>query len=214
VAHDLRAPLRVIDAFSRKLGESWGDRMDDEGRRRLEGILASAGLMGQLIEALLGLSRMTRVSLRRSRADLTQLAQATMARLARSDTGRRVQATIPPGLVADGDPTLLGVMLDNLLGNAWKFTSKREDAQIELGVLDGNGVPTYFVRDNGAGFDMRHAKRLFGVFQRLHGDDEFEGTGIGLATVERIVRKHGGRIWAEAKPGRGATFLFTLTDGE
>ena len=162
--------------------------------------------MGGLIDDLLKLSRVSRGELRKERVDLSAIAQA----IVKEYTGRDVAMTIAPGLVVQGDPRLLRVALENLLGNAWKYTSKRADARIEFGELAAGGERVFYVRDNGAGFDMRYADKLFGAFQRLHGANEFEGTGVGLATVQRILRRHGGRIWAEAKVGAGATFYFTV----
>ena len=166
--------------------------------------------MAQLIDDLLNLSRVTRAQMRMGSVDLSALAEDIATELRKSDPSRRVEFAIAPALVVHADPGLLGVVLENLLGNAWKFTGKRLVARIELGVTPHNGRPTYFVRDNGAGFDMTYADKLFGAFQRLHGSGEFEGTGIGLATVQRIIHRHGGRIWAEAAPDHGATFYFTL----
>ena len=206
VSHDLRAPLRSIDGFSQILLEDYGDKLDDAGRHALERVRAATQHMGGLIDDLLKLSRVSRGELRRERVDLSAIAQA----IVKEYTGRDVAMTIAPGLVVQGDPRLLRVALENLLGNAWKYTSKRADARIAFGELATGGERVFYVRDNGAGFDMRYADKLFGAFQRLHGANEFEGTGVGLATVERILRRHGGRIWAEAKVGAGATFYFTV----
>jgi PAS domain S-box-containing protein len=209
VAHDLRTPLRAIDGFSQALLEEYGDRLDGEGRRYLDRVRGAAQRMAELIDDLLTLSRVTRSDLKRSRVDLSALARALLATLARLEPERGVQAVIAPDVYADADPQLAAIALDNLLGNAWKFTSKRRDARIELGQrADG----AYFVRDNGAGFDMAYRDKLFGVFQRLHPEVDYPGTGIGLATVARITERHGGRIWAESTPGEGATFYFTLTE--
>ncbi|HEU4731505.1 MAG TPA: ATP-binding protein, partial [Kofleriaceae bacterium] len=165
-----------------------------------------------LIDDLLTLSRVTRSELRRDRVDLSALAHTLVAALQRSEPARHVEIVIAPGIVADADPQLTAIALDNLLGNAWKFTSKRADARIEVGVTSAGGVPAYFVRDNGAGFDMAYRDKLFGVFQRLHPESEYPGTGIGLATVARIAHRHRGRVWADGKPGEGATFYFTLQE--
>jgi light-regulated signal transduction histidine kinase (bacteriophytochrome) len=170
--------------------------------------------MAGLIDDLLKLSRVSRAEIRLQQVDLTECARATVARLGNSDPHRDVTVTVGQGLRAFGDPGLLGVVLENLLGNAWKFTSKRKAATIELGSTEKDGKKVLFVRDNGAGFDMSYADRLFGVFQRLHQATEFDGTGIGLATVHRIVKRHGGRIWAEGEIDRGATFYFTFADEE
>ena len=211
VSHDLRAPLRSIDGFSQILLEDYADKLDDAGRQALERVRAATQRMGGLIDDLLKLSRVSRGELRKERVDLSGIARA----IVKDYTGRAVEMTIAPGLVVEGDPQLLRVALENLLGNAWKYTSKRSDARIEFGELQepserGDRGRVFYVRDNGAGFDMRYADKLFGAFQRLHGANEFEGTGVGLATVQRILRRHGGHIWAEAKVGAGATFYFTV----
>jgi PAS domain S-box-containing protein len=206
VSHDLRAPLRHIDGYAQALSEDCSDRLDAAGQHFLARIRAGAQRMGVLIDDLLSLSRVTRAELTCTDVDLT-----IAARLQEHDPGRTVAWRIEPGLKVRGDAPLLGVALDNLLGNAWKFTSKRPDAAIEFSAATSpTGDRMYVVRDNGAGFDMAHADKLFGAFQRLHGVAEFPGTGIGLATVQRIIRRHGGRIWAESSVGQGATFSFTL----
>jgi PAS domain S-box-containing protein len=210
VAHDLRAPLRAIDGFSQALFEDYGERLDDEGRRYLARVRQSAQRMAELIDDLLTLSRVTRSELRRSRVDLSALAHTLLGGLHRLDPERQVETVVEPGLVADADPQLTAIALDNLLGNAWKFTSKRPDGRIEVGRLPDRDELTYYVRDNGAGFDMTYRDKLFGVFQRLHTEVEFPGTGIGLATVARIAQRHRGRIWADGAVGEGATFYFTL----
>jgi PAS domain S-box-containing protein len=211
VAHDLRAPLRSLDGFSQAVLEDYAERLDDEGKRYLEFIRGSAQEMGQLIDGLLNLARLTRGELTLERVDLTGLARGVFERLRKWQPERRVKVQIAEGLAAQGDPRLLGALLDNLLDNAWKFTAKRPIAEIEFGVSDDGRAPrTYFVRDNGAGFDMRYASKLFGVCQRLHSVADFEGTGIGLATVQRIVQRYGGRVWAEGVVDQGATFYFTL----
>jgi light-regulated signal transduction histidine kinase (bacteriophytochrome) len=166
--------------------------------------------MGQLIDDLLGLARVTRTEIRRTDVDLTAMVTRCIEQIRMGAPERACTATVAPGLHCHADARLLAVLFENLLGNAWKFTSKRERALIELGSEHRDGETVYFVRDNGAGFDMAYAGKLFGAFQRLHSQDEFEGTGIGLATVQRVVRRHGGRIWAEAAVDRGATFYFTL----
>jgi PAS domain S-box-containing protein len=211
VSHDLRSPLRSIDGFAQALVEDYEDRLDETGRDYLGRIRAAAQRMGMLIDDLLSLSRVSRAELSRTAVDLTALAHDTAARLREQDPRRRVEWRIQSGMVADGDSRLLRIALDNLLGNAWKFTGQRETATIEFGtIVLPDGGRAFSVRDNGAGFDMSHAQKLFGAFQRLHGVTEFAGTGIGLATVQRIVRRHSGRIWAEAAVGQGATFFFTL----
>lgn len=212
VAHDLRAPLRSIDGFGRLLLKEHAGSLDDKGMEYLAYIRESAQHMGHLIDDLLSLSRVMRSEFQRGQVDLTAIALNTAARLRRDHPGRRVQIAVADDLVAAGDVRLLTIAFENLLGNAWKFTGKRADARIEVGVRDDGGRRVYWVRDNGAGFDMAYASKLFGVFQRLHSASEFEGTGIGLATVQRIVHRHGGCIWAEGQVENGATFFFTLED--
>ncbi len=214
VAHDLRAPLRSIDGFSQALIEDCADRLDVDGKRYLNHVREAAQQMGELIDDLLNLSRVTRAELRRERVDLTELARGVLTKLRDAQPGRNVDFVVEAGLVAQADPRLLEVVLTNLLGNAWKFTGKQARARIELAVRTVERPVVYFVRDNGAGFDQAYAGKLFGVFQRLHAAQEFEGTGIGLATVQRIVRRHGGHVWAEAEVDRGATFYFTLEEKE
>ena len=213
VAHDLRAPLRGVDGFSQALLEDYADKLDDEGRQYLNYLRESAQRMGRLIDDLLALSRVTRAELVREPVDLTGLAESVAAQLQRTEPDRRVEMAIEAGIAVEGDARLLRIALENLLGNAWKFTAKRAEPRIEVGATFEDGNRTYFVRDNGAGFDMAYASKLFGVFQRLHSTAEFEGTGIGLATVQRIISRHGGRIWATGEVDRGATFCFTLGDG-
>jgi two-component system, NtrC family, sensor kinase len=211
VAHDLRAPLRSIDGFGMILLEDYADKLDDEGKQYLGYVRESAQQMARLIDDLLALSRVARSEFRRAPTDLSAIVRSVAARLAQSSADRVVELIVPDRLLADGDDGLLTIAFENLLGNAWKFTRLCARARIEVGVCDDGR--TYFVRDNGAGFDMAYAAKLFGMFQRLHSVNEFEGTGIGLATVRRIVRRHGGRIWAEGAIGRGATFFFTLGGG-
>ena len=210
VSHDLRAPLRSIDGFSKALLEEYGGQLDANGQRYLSLVCTAAQRMGELIDDLLELSKVGRAELQRRRVDLSDLARKVATELQRATPSRQVQVLIPDGVVADGDCRLLQVVLENLLGNAWKFTSTVTEAIVEFGVAQRDGVPTYFVRDNGAGFDMAYAGRLFTPFQRLHSESKFPGTGIGLATVHRIVDRHGGRVWAESAVERGATFLWTL----
>jgi light-regulated signal transduction histidine kinase (bacteriophytochrome) len=214
VAHDLRSPLRSIDGFSQALLEDCAEALDADGKQYLSFIRESAQHMAQLIDDLLGLSRVTRSEWHCERIDLSVLARAANTRLQRSQPERRVEVVIQDGLVSEGDPRLIAVVLDNLFGNAWKFTAKREHARIDFGANSKDGKPVYFVRDNGAGFDMAFANKLFRVFQRLHTATEFEGTGVGLATVQRVVNRHGGRVWVEAEVDRGATFYFTLHETE
>ncbi|MGH9750025.1 MAG: sensor histidine kinase [Candidatus Polarisedimenticolia bacterium] len=209
VSHDLRAPLRAIDGFSHALEEAWGARLDDVARRHLERVRAAAQRMGRLIDDLLSLSRLGRAGMRRARVDLSAIAGRVAGELRRGEPDRRVDLLIEAGLVAEGDEGLLTIVLENLLANAWKFTRRQEAARITFGATRDGGVPAYYVRDNGAGFDMAYAGQLFGAFKRLHGETEFEGTGIGLAIVARAIHRHGGRVWAEAAVDRGATFYFT-----
>jgi two-component system NtrC family sensor kinase len=209
VAHDLRAPLRSIDGFGLILLEDYADKLDAEGKQYLNYVRESAQHMARLIDDLLALSRVARRDFRRAPTDLSAIVRAVAARLAQSTADRRVELVVPDGLHADGDDGLLTIAFENLLGNAWKFTRLCASPRIEVGVCDDEHR-IYFVRDNGAGFDMAYASKMFGMFQRLHPATEFEGTGIGLATVQRIVRRHGGRIWAEGAVGHGATFFFTL----
>ena len=210
VSHDLRAPLRGIDGFSQALLEDYADKLDDDGKENLNRVRAASQRMGHLIDDMLNLSRVTRVDFRREQVDLTAVAKAVVAELRKAEPGREVEFVVADGLVADVDARLLRVVLDNLIGNAWKFTGKQAKARIEFGCTDEDGSRVYFVRDNGVGFDMTFSAKLFGAFQRLHAMSEFPGTGIGLATVQRVIRRHGGRVWAEAELGRGATFFFTL----
>jgi signal transduction histidine kinase len=211
VSHDLRAPLRAIDGFSQALLEDYAPKLDPTGRDYLQRVRTATQNMGRLIDELIALARATRAELRHETVDLSALGAAIAAELARADPQRQVAVEIEPDLVAEGDAPLLRLLLENLLDNAWKFTGKTPQARIQLGAAPGaDGQRAFFVRDNGAGFDMAYADKLFSAFQRLHGPADFPGAGIGLATVQRIVRRHGGRIWAEAQPGRGATFHFTL----
>jgi signal transduction histidine kinase len=210
VSHDLRAPLRAIDGFSKALLKDYAEQLDDQGRRYLERVRAATQRMAQLIDDLLGLSRITRAPMRRERVDLTAISGKVLAELAAREPDRAVEWSVAEGLAAEGDPRLVMVVLENLLGNAWKFTSKRPGGRVEVGQETRDGETVFFVRDNGAGFDMAYAQKLFAPFQRLHSAAEFQGTGIGLATVHRVVTRHRGRIWAEAAIDRGATFFFTL----
>lgn len=211
VSHDLRQPLRSMDGFSKVLLERHADTLDDQARHYLERIRNGAQRMGALIDGLLVLSRVSRKELCRQPVDLSDLADAVVARLREAEPRRDVVVSIEPGLWAAGDVQLIESVLENLLGNAWKFSGQRSEARIEVGVQTRDDDRTeFFVRDNGAGFDMRYADKLFGPFQRLHTEGEFEGTGIGLATVQRIIHRHGGRIRAEGAVDEGATFFFTL----
>jgi hypothetical protein len=210
VAHDLRAPLRAIDGFSQALQEDSAEVLDAQGRDYLERVRSAAQEMGRLIDGLLSLSRLTRADFVRHEVDLTRIALEVGERLGAEHAMRRVDLIVEDGLTAEGDARLLGAALQNLLANAWKFTGKRADARIEVGRCLGKDEGAFFVRDNGVGFEQAYAHKLFGAFQRLHGAGEFEGSGIGLATVQRVVRRHGGRVWAEGEVGRGATFYFVL----
>ncbi|MBI3784172.1 MAG: hypothetical protein HY270_12315 [Deltaproteobacteria bacterium] len=210
ISHDLRAPLRHIEGFSRMLLEDCSANLDSEGKRYVERIRVGTLRLGQMIESLVTLSRITRREMAWGEVDLSGLAQAIADCLRQSAPDRKVDLVIAAGLVARGDERMLRTALENLIGNAWKFTSKQSQARIELGARNGDGEVEYFVRDDGAGFDMAYAGKLFGAFQRLHTEAEFEGTGIGLAIVQRILRRHGGRIRAESVTGQGATFYFTL----
>lgn len=213
VSHDLRAPLRGINGFSQVLVEDYADRLDEEGRDYLRRVVAASDRMGRLIDDMLNLSRLARSELRWQKVDLSALAYDVAGELQDAHPERRIELSIEGGHVAYGDATLLRVVLENLLGNAWKFTKNEPNPRIEFGGYrqgEGGEGFVYYVRDNGAGFDMTYADQLFGDFQRLHSNDEYEGTGIGLATVARIIERHGGDVRAEGEEGRGATFYFTL----
>ena len=211
VSHDLRAPLRSIDGFSQALLEDYGDRLDHQGKDYLNRVRGATQHMGQLIDDLLTLSRVTRAEMLRKTVDLSTLAADVLAELQKSEPARRVEWRIEPGLVATGDVQLLRIVLVNLLGNAWKYSAHQPQPLIEFGTMrDDHGATEFFVRDNGAGFDMTYAGKLFGAFQRLHPASEFPGTGVGLATVQRIVHRHGGQVRGVGMPGQGATFYFTL----
>jgi signal transduction histidine kinase len=213
VSHDLRAPLRAIDGFSQALIEDFPADVPEEALRYLDRIRAATQRMGQLIEDLLNLSRVSRVELARREVDVGELARQVATDLHVRDPSRAVEIAVWDEMRVDADPRLLRAALENLMGNAWKFTGKVERPRIEVGALRDNGRSTFFVKDNGAGFDMAYANKLFGAFQRLHSERDYAGTGIGLATVQRIMHRHGGRIWADAKPGKGAVFFFTLEPG-
>lgn len=211
VSHDLRAPLRAIDGFAQALVEDCGSALEGTAREHLDRVRTGARQMGDLIEGMLKLSRVMKTDLRRAEVDLSAMAEDVARSLRDRDPARRVEFVVRPGLSVKGDEALLRAALTNLLENAWKFTSTRTRARVEVGRSGAEGdMPVFFVRDDGAGFDMRYASRLFGAFQRLHAQTDFPGLGIGLATVERVVSRHGGRIWAEGKPDGGATFFFTL----
>jgi signal transduction histidine kinase len=210
VAHDLRTPLRAIDGFSTELLANCGPHMDEKSKRDLCRICAAAQHMSQLIDDLLELSRLGGSPLNRQEVDLSLHARAIIEKLRRAEPTRSVDWVTAPGLRVTGDPGLLQIALDNLLRNAWKFTQKQDRARIEFGMVDQAGHRYFYVRDNGIGFDMAFKEKLFKPFERLHSNREYAGTGIGLALVHRIIRRHGGRIWAEGVEDRGATFYFTL----
>jgi signal transduction histidine kinase len=210
VSHDLRAPLRGMSGFARVLEEDYGDRLDDDGRRYLEIIKSNAAQMGRLIDDLLSLSRLGRQPMKATTIALDELAKEAFREASADDKHRSIELAVDAVPTCRGDAALLRQVLINLLSNAVKFTRRASPARIQVGSASQNGEVVYFVRDNGAGFDMRYANKLFGVFQRLHGPEEFAGTGVGLAIVKRIVERHGGRIWAEGQPGKGATFYFTV----
>ena len=210
VSHDLRAPLRSIDGFSKALLEEYAGSLNAQGCDYLRRVRDAAQRMGNLIDDMLELSRVGRSDLRRKEVDLAAIAQAVVRQLQATDPHRSVKVVIPDRVMSDADPRLLQILFENLLGNAWKFTGRIADPIVEFGATGQDGEPVYFVRDNGAGFDMAYAERLFTPFQRLHAETEFPGTGIGLATVQRIVGRHGGKVWVEAAVNRGATIFWTL----
>jgi len=210
VSHDLRSPLRSIDGFSQALIEDYPDRLDEQGKDYLQRVRSATQRMGVLIDDLLSLSRVTRSEMRQEMVDLSVLAWSIAEELQETQPERQVAFVIAPGLTASGDSQLLRLLVENLLGNAWKFTGLHPKARIEFGVTQVNGKDTFFIRDDGSGFDVTYADKLFGVFQRLHSQEEFPGTGVGLATVQRIAHRHGGQVWAEGKVEEGATFYFTL----
>jgi signal transduction histidine kinase len=210
VSHDLRAPIRVVEGFTRIVKEDYGRLLDRVGNDHLDRVLSAAARMNLMIDALLTLARLSSQPLARQAVNISQLAGWVVDDLRRGAPERIVEVTIEPGLAVQGDPTLLRQVLENLLGNAWKYSSRRDRARISLRRVVRDGRAVFEVRDNGAGFDMRSAERLFGLFQRLHSASDFPGHGVGLASVQRIVRRHGGEIWAEAEPGHGAAFYFTL----
>jgi PAS domain S-box-containing protein len=210
VSHDLRAPLRALDGFSEALLEDYADKLDEEGKNYLRYLQEGSHDMSELIEGLLTLSRSTRGELLREQVDLSALAKSVVAELHLAEPEQQFDAQITAGIVVDADHRLLKAVMENLIGNACKYSSQKESPRIEVGVTEQGDETVFFVKDNGAGFDMAFADKLFLPFQRLHRADEFIGTGIGLATVERIIHRHGGRIWAEAAVGEGASFYFTL----
>jgi PAS domain S-box-containing protein len=210
ISHDLRAPLRSIDGFSHLLLEDYGEIIDDEGKDYIRRVRKNAQHMGVLIDDMLSLSKFTRGELDRTNCNLSKMAETSIKKLQNSEPQREISIQIPPEIHGWVDKSLFQNVMDNLLGNAWKYTSKTKNPQIEFGITTQDNETIYFVSDNGAGFDMQYANKLFNAFHRLHRDEEFAGTGIGLATVSRILQRHGGRIWADAVVGKGATFYFTL----
>jgi light-regulated signal transduction histidine kinase (bacteriophytochrome) len=212
VSHDLRTPLRGIDGWSLALLEDYGSQLDEQAKTYLERVRSETQRMGQLIDDLLELARLTSTEMSIKRVNLSAIALTISTRLQKAQPDQQVEFVIQPGLNANGDPRLLEIALTNLLGNAFKFTSKTPQAHIQFGQTEMEGQRTFFVRDNGVGFDMALAKKLFGAFQRMHKTSDFPGTGVGLTTVQRIVHRHSGRIWAEAAVNQGATFYFTLEE--
>jgi light-regulated signal transduction histidine kinase (bacteriophytochrome) len=210
VAHDLRSPLRSLNGFAGILREDYAEKLDDDGKRYLERIQVASDRMGHLIDALLGLARVTRQPLKNQTVDLSALAEAAARQQQAANSARSVEFVCQPGLVAEGDPELLRAVLENLIVNAWKFTAKAASARVTFAATEKDGHREYRVEDNGAGFDMSHASELFSPFKRLHASAEFPGTGIGLATVQRIIERHGGRVRAEGAVGKGATIFFSL----
>jgi light-regulated signal transduction histidine kinase (bacteriophytochrome) len=220
VSHDLRAPLRSVDGFSQALLEDYEAELDDQGRQFLGFVREAAQQMTRMLDDLVAFSRLARAPVERGRVDVSSVAGRIAERLKRTEPARAVAVTIEAGLEADADEELLGVILENLLVNAWKFTARREAARIDVGrqapsaperpPTEPSGEGAFFVRDNGVGFDPAMTSRLFGAFQKLHPRQDYGGNGIGLATVRRLVMRHGGKVWAEGRPGEGATFFFTL----
>ncbi|MBI5503820.1 MAG: hypothetical protein HY899_03405 [Deltaproteobacteria bacterium] len=213
ISHDLRSPLRAINGFSQTLADDFGEVLGASGLAGLERVRAASRRMGEMIDAMLGLGRVTSSPIRRVSIDLSSLALSVAQALDRAAPSRKVEWSVEPGMRVEGDAILVQMLLENLLGNAHKFTAQIAVPRVAIGTDDRNGAPAYFVRDNGPGFDMAHTRHLFEEFHRLHHPDQFEGSGIGLAVVRRVVERHGGRVWAEAKPGQGATFFFTLAAG-
>jgi PAS domain S-box-containing protein len=210
ISHDLRAPLRAINGFSQLIFNEYQDKLDDEGKEYLKIVRSECNRMGKLIDGILQLSRLSRKELKREKLDLSAIAETIAVEFRKIEPERQVDFAITPGIRAYGDRVLLQSVLQNLLDNAWKFTSKHPKARIEFGVTEQEGKKVYFVRDDGAGFDMRYVDKLFGTFQRIHGVDEFPGNGVGLAIIQRIIHHHGGQVWAEGAVEKGATFYFTL----
>jgi len=216
VSHDLRAPLRAIDGFSRILLQDYVAALPEEAQEYLRDVRASTLQMGQLVDDLLAFARLSRQPIKKQPVPVDQMVGQCLEELSGEHKGRRVNVSVGPLPAGLADPALLKQVWTNLLSNAFKYTGQRETASIEVGARDGNGCGShaYFVKDNGVGFDMRYAHKLFGVFQRLHKAEEYPGTGVGLAIVQRIVHRHGGRVWAESQPNQGTVFYFTLGNGE
>jgi light-regulated signal transduction histidine kinase (bacteriophytochrome) len=210
VSHDLRAPIRSMSGFAKFLVEDYADTLDDQGKDYLKRIDEGAAKMTRIINDLLYLSRINRQEINRMQIDLSRLASSVVSELRAADPGRVVEVTISNGVIASADRQLMEVVFSNLLGNAWKFTAKTGNARIEFGALEQEGKMVYYVSDNGAGFDPKYKEKMFQPFQRLHSDQEFEGMGIGLAIVERVIHRHCGRVWAEGQTERGAKIYFTL----
>jgi len=210
ISHDLRGPLNRIEGFSAALLEDHSGQLDEAGRDHLERVARAARQLGQMVSDILRLSNWNRIEMHRSRVDVSAMAQAALRALEAGDPGRRMECVVQPGMVTDADAGLLRAALDNLIGNAWKFNGRREGARIEVGSAVQGGERVYWVRDNGCGFDPLEARDLFKPFRRLASSGDLPGTGVGLAEVQRIVRRHGGRLWAKGAPGEGATMSFTL----
>lgn len=209
IGHDLRAPLRAIDGFSRILAEEYIGQLDERGASYVNRICSRAHRMGTIIDDLLALARISRTTPARATVDLSALSTQIIADLRLAHPDRKVTTEVADGLMASGDRRLLSLALGNLIGNAWKYTAQRDDARIEVGRVTPDEA-TFFIRDNGAGFDMTYVGKLFAPFQRLHESGEFQGNGVGLATVQRVMARHGGRVWAEGAVGQGATFFFMI----
>jgi light-regulated signal transduction histidine kinase (bacteriophytochrome) len=212
VSHDLRAPLRSIDGFSQLILEDAWQKLDDTEREYLQRVRAAAQKMGVLIDDLLQLSDVSRAGYKPEDIDLSRMVENNLEKLRQLEPNREIEVEIQPNVKATGDQSLLEIAVSNLVANAWKYSSRKPRAKIRFAAQEQNGQIVYYIKDNGVGFDTRYINKLFKPFQRLHTDDEFPGTGIGLATVQRIIDRHGGKIWANAKVGRGATFYFTLTN--
>ena len=210
VSHDLRAPLRGIDGFSQAVLEDYGDKLDEAGKSYLHRVRTASQRMSQLIDAMLNLARLTRAEIRSQTLDMSGMVKGILDDFQKLEPDRPVDCVVAKNLFATADPQLIRAVMENLLGNAWKFTRQRDNARIEFGYEPYKGQPAYFVKDNGAGFDMTYAHKLFGAFQRLHAYTEYPGVGVGLATVHRIIQRHGGQIWADGAVGEGAVFHFTL----